>query len=253
MMAALDGRVAIVTGGSGGIGLAAAQAMSAQGAAIVIADINDERGEQAAHALRLGDARAHFVHTDVASEVEVTRMVEVALSIFGRLDCAFNNAGIEGAQALVGDGTTEDWDRVLDINLSGVWRCMRVEIPVMLAAGGGCIVNCASVAGLVGFAGIAPYVASKHGIIGITKTAALEYATAGLRVNAVCPGVIHTEMIERFTHGDPEAEAALVGTEPVGRLGEPHEVGAAVAWLCSDAASFVTGVALPVDGGYVAQ
>ena len=146
-------------------------------------------------------------------------------------------------------GPPQDWQRVLDINLGGVWRCMRAEIPVMLAAGTGSIVNCASVAGLVGFPGIAPYVASKHGIIGITKTAALDYATAGIRVNAVCPGIIRTKMIERFTHGDAATETALVSAEPVGRMGDPIEVGAVVAWLCSDAASFVTGVGLPVDGG----
>jgi NAD(P)-dependent dehydrogenase (short-subunit alcohol dehydrogenase family) len=252
-MGALAGRVGIVTGASGGIGLAAAQAMVAEGAAVVIADIQDERGEQAADGLRRGGAKARYVHVDVTSEDDVSQMIETTLSSFGRLDFAFNNAGIEGAQAPLADGTPEDWWRVLDVNLGGVWRCMRAEIPVMLAAGGGSIVNCASVAGLVGFAGIAPYVASKHGIVGITKTAALDYATAGIRVNAVCPGVIQTQMVERFTHGDPRVEAALAAAEPIGRLGEPIEVGAAVAWLCSDAASFVTGVAMPVDGGFVAQ
>ena len=252
-MGVLDQRVGVVTGASGGIGLAAAMVLVAQGAAVVIADIQDARGEAAADRLRRDGAKARYVHVDVTSEADVAWMVESTLSAFGRLDCAFNNAGIEGAQAPLADGTPEEWQRVLDVNLGGVWRCMRAEIPVMLEAGTGSIVNCASVAGLVGFPGIAPYVASKHGIIGITKTAALDYATAGIRVNAVCPGIIHTEMIARFTHGEAAAEAALVSAEPVGRMGEPAEIGAAVAWLCSDAASFVTGVALPVDGGFVAQ
>jgi NAD(P)-dependent dehydrogenase (short-subunit alcohol dehydrogenase family) len=249
----LDGRVGIVTGASGGIGLAAATVMVAHGARVVVADIDDERGHRATEQLRHDGADAHYVHVDVTSDDDTAQLIETTLTLYGRLDFAFNNAGIEGTQAPLADQTSDSWHRVLDTNLGGVWRCMRAELPVMCEAGQGSIVNCASVAGLVGFAGIAPYVASKHAILGITKTAALEYAPAGIRVNAVCPGVIQTAMIDRFTHGDAAIRAALVTSEPVGRLGQPSEVGAAVAWLCSDAASFVTGVALPVDGGFVAQ
>ena len=172
---------------------------------------------------------------------------------FGRLDFAFNNAGIEGVQAPTADCTIDNWNRTIAVNLTGVYLCMRAEIPQMLAHGGGAIVNNSSVAGLVGFAGIPAYTASKHGIVGLTKTAALEYATQGVRVNAVCPGVIDTEMISRFTHDDTETVDQLTLAEPVGRLGSPDEIADAVVWLCSDRASFVTGQAIAVDGGFVAR
>ncbi len=181
------------------------------------------------------------------------RMVRAATEEFGHLDWAFNNAGIEGPTAPATELSEADFDRVVAVNLKSTWLCMRRQIPLMVEAGGGAIVNCASIAGLVGFPGISAYVASKHGIIGLTRTAALENAQAGVRVNAVCPGVIRTEMIERFTHGDPSAEAALTGAEPVGRMGTPEEVAALVVWLCSDEASFITGAAVPVDGGWTAQ
>jgi NAD(P)-dependent dehydrogenase (short-subunit alcohol dehydrogenase family) len=179
-------------------------------------------------------------------------MMEQILARFGRLDYAFNNAGIEGSMAPVHECTEDNWDRTLNINLKGVWLCMKEEILHMRKNGGGVIVNCSSVAGLTGFMNLPAYVASKHGMVGLTKTAALENATAGIRINAVCPGVIHTAMIDRTTGGDKEMEKQYTAMEPVGRMGKPEEIARAVIWLCSDEASFVTGIAMPVDGGFVA-
>jgi len=179
-------------------------------------------------------------------------MVGHCVSLYGRLDCAFNNAGIEGDQAPTADCSQENWHRVLAVNLTGVWLCMKHEIPQMLKQGGGVIVNMSSVAGSVGFPGLPAYVASKHGVIGITRTAALEYAAKGIRVNAICPGVIRTEMVERVTGGDPEIEKQFTALEPIGRMGNPEEVAEAVVWLCSSESSFVIGHPLVVDGGLVA-
>jgi NAD(P)-dependent dehydrogenase (short-subunit alcohol dehydrogenase family) len=252
-MMSMQDRVALVTGGSAGIGRATALAFARKGARVVIADVLADQGEQVVKEIEAAGGDAFFVATDVADASQVARMVEETVGRFGRLDCAFNNAGIEGTPAPTVECATENWDRTIAVNLTGVWRCMQAEIPHMLAAGRGAIVNNSSVAGLVGFAGIPAYVASKHGVVGLTKTAALEYATQGIRVNAVCPGVIATEMITRFTHSDPDALAELTSTEPVGRLGTPDEIADAVVWLCSDEASFVTGQALAVDGGFVAR
>lgn len=252
-MGELTGKVAIVTGASTGIGRAAALALSAEDAAVVLADVDDARGLAVSEEIRHKGGEAIFVRTDVSDDAQVASAVLQAVSTFGGLDLAFNNAGIEGVQAVTHECTVENWNRTLAINLSGVWFCMRHEIPAMLKRGGGVIVNNSSVAGLVGFGGIPAYTASKHGIIGLTRTAALEYAEQGIRVNAVCPGIIDTEMIDRFTGHQSEAQEALLATEPVGRLGRPEEIADAVVWLCSSRASFVTGQAIAVDGGFVAR
>lgn len=252
-MGELTGKVAIVTGASAGIGKAAAMALAAEGAGVVIADVDAKRGHKVAREIRDKGGRALFGLTDVTDDRSVAEMVERTVQEFGGVDLAFNKAGIEGTAAVTHECTPENWHRTLAVDLTGVWSCMRHEIPRMLERGGGSIVNCSSVAGLVGFAAIPAYVAAKHGIVGLTKTAALEYAEQGIRVNAVCPGVIDTEMVERFTGHQPDAEAALVAGEPVGRMGRPDEFADAVVWLCSSRSSFVTGQAVAVDVGFVAR
>jgi NAD(P)-dependent dehydrogenase (short-subunit alcohol dehydrogenase family) len=248
----MTGKVAIVTGGSAGIGRAAALAFAARGASVVIADV-DPRGEAVAAEVKEQGGEALFVETDVSREADVARMVQAAVDTYGRLDFAFNNAGIEGTPAPVADLTVDNWNRTIAINLTGVWLCMRAEIPAMLDSGGGSIVNCSSVLGLTGMPAMGAYVASKHGLVGLTKVAALDYATQNIRVNALCPGVIDTEMIERFTGGDPDTVESLLLMEPVGRMGTPDEVADAAVWLCSAGASFVTGHALAVDGGFTSR
>jgi len=253
MAGRLDGKIALVTGGSSGIGRASALAFAREGAKVVVADVTAEGGQETVRLIKEAGGEARFLKVDVARAAEVETLITQTVAAYGRLDCAYNNAGIEGAFVSTTEYPEADWDRVLAINLKGVWLCMKYEIAQMLQQGGGAIVNTASGAGLVGVAGLSAYVASKHGVVGLTKTAALEYAKAGIRVNAVCPGVIQTPMVARLTSQRPEMAEALVAAEPMGRTGKPEEIAEAVVWLCSEAASFVTGHAMSVDGGYVVQ
>jgi NAD(P)-dependent dehydrogenase (short-subunit alcohol dehydrogenase family) len=249
----VEGKVALVTGGASGIGRAMALTFAREGAKLVVADMNTEGGQQTVHMITEQGGEASFVQTDVTQPAAVAALIAKTVETYGRLDCAHNNAGISGGgRALTAEYSEERWHQVLAVNLTGVWLCMKYEIPQMLHQGGGVIVNTASVAGLIGGRGLAAYVASKHGVVGLTKTAALEYAPQGIRVNCVCPGVIHTPMTERGL-SDPERRARIIASEPMGRVGTPEEVAEAVVWLCSDAASFVTGHTMTVDGGFVAQ
>ena len=244
-------KVALVTGGASGIGRATALAFAKKGAKVAVVDWK-ENDEMVDLIKELG-SEAIFIKCDVSKTDDVKAMVAQTIAAFGRLDYAFNNAGIEGASAPTQDCSEENWDKTIGVNLKGVWLCMRYEIPEILKQGKGAIVNCASVAGLVGFAGLPAYVASKHGIVGLTKTTALECATQGIRVNVVCPGVIQTPMIDRLTGKTKEGIERFKGFEPIGRFGLPEEIANAVVWMCSDEASFVTGHVMAVDGGFTAQ
>lgn len=253
MAGRVQGKVALVTGGASGIGRATALAFAREGAKVLVSDVVVAGGEETVVLIKAAGGEAQFVKADVAKPAEVDALVAKVVAAHGRLDCAFNNAGIEGAMTSTVDCTEENWDRTIAVNLKGVWLCMKAEIAQMLKQGGGAIVNTASVAGLVGFAGLPAYVASKHGVVGLTKTAALEYAKSGIRINAVCPGGIQTPMLERLFQSQPQTSEAIAAMEPVGRLGTPEEIAEAVVWLCSDAASFVTGLPMAIDGGLVAQ
>lgn len=244
-------KVVIVTGAAYGIGRATAIAFAKKGARMVLADYLDCNETLAA--VKAEGAEAIALTCDVSVPADVERLVKTTISTYGQLDCAFNNAGIEGHPGTTAECTIDNWDRTLAVNLTGPWLCMKYQIPEMLKSGGGSIVNTASVAGLVGFQNSPAYVASKHGLVGLTKTAALEFARQGIRVNAVCPGVIRTPMVDRFTGKDKNVEKQFENMEPIGRMGEPGEVANAVVWLCSSEASFVTGQAMTVDGGWVAQ
>lgn len=246
------GKVAFVTGGANGIGRAAALAFAREGASVVVADVSEQNNQETARMIEALGGHALAVTCDVSRNEEVQRALNAAIDAFGRLDFAFNNAGIENRVTPAADVTEEEWDRIIDINLRGVFLCMKHEIPLMLKQGAGAIVNTSSGAGIKGFKGGAAYVASKHGVVGLTKSAALDYAQSNIRINAVCPGMIDTPMMERFSGGTAEGRQGVISQEPVGRMGSPDEIAATVVWLCSDAASFVVGSAIVVDGGQTA-
>jgi len=252
-MKEFEKKVALVTGGGSGIGRATALGFAREGAKVVIGNRNVERGEKTVSMIRDAGGTASFKRTDVLVAAEIKALVDHAVTTYGRLDMAFNNAGIEGeVKPTLVDHTEANFDAVMGVNVKGVWLSMKYEIPLMLDQGGGAIVNCSSVAGVIGFPGIGIYVASKHAVIGLTKTAALEYSARGIRINAVNPAVIDTEMVDRLTDGMNMRKDDLTKFHPIGRLGRVEEVAEAVLWLCSDKASFVTGHSLIIDGGFTA-
>lgn len=244
-----SGKVALVTGASSGMGLATARAFAEAGAAVVLADVREEALNAAAQQLVARGHRALAIRCDVSDDAQVAAMVQQTIGAFGRLDAAFNNAGVMARVAPTADSSREDWDRVIGINLRGVWSCMKHELTQMERQRSGAIVNNASVGAITGNPGIASYIASKHGVIGLTRTAALEYVRHGIRVNAVNPGTIDTQIARDVVKGDAQAYAEMVSKIPMGRVGQPEEIAAAVLWLCSPGASYVVGQALTVDGG----
>jgi NAD(P)-dependent dehydrogenase (short-subunit alcohol dehydrogenase family) len=243
------GKVAFVTGAANGIGRAAALAFAREGAGVVVADVSEQGNQETARLVEEAGGRALAIRCDVSRAEDVKAALDKTVETLGRLDYAFNNAGIEQPLMPAADLTEDQWDRIVGIDLRGVFLCMKHEIPLMLEQGGGAIVNTSSGAGVKGFAGQAAYCAAKFGVVGLTKAAALDYAPSNIRINAVCPGIVETPMMDRFSGGTPEGRARVIAQEPVGRMGRPEEIAAAVLWLCSDAAAFVVGHAMVVDGG----
>lgn len=253
MSGIVQGKVALVTGAAGGIGRAAAEIFAREGAAVVVSDLQEENGQQTVELIKQAGGEASFIRCDVSKATDVERLVAQVVAKYGRLDCAYNNAGVEGEWTRIHECTEANFDFNYNVNLKGVFLCIKYQVTQFLAQNSpGAIVSTASIAGLVGSKNAGAYVAAKHGVVGLTKTAALEYATKGIRVNAVCPGVVRTPMLERMFETNPKMEAAMLGFEPIGRFGAPTEIGEAAVWLCSDNASFVTGHAMVVDGGAIA-
>jgi len=252
MSMSFSGQVALVTGAAAGIGRATALMFAAQGLKVAVADLDERGGEACVAEIRAAGGEALFIGCDVTRDEQVRGMIERVLSCYGRLDYAFNNAGIEIEQGRLAEGSEAEFDAIMGVNVKGVWLCMKYQLPVMLAQGGGAIVNTASVAGLGAAPKMSIYAASKHAVIGLTKSAAIEYAKKGIRVNAVCPAVIDTDMFRRAYEADPRKAEFAAAMHPVGRVGTVEEVAAAVLYLCSDGAGFTTGHALTVDGGATA-
>ncbi|MBI3650990.1 MAG: SDR family oxidoreductase [Acidobacteria bacterium] len=248
-----DNKVVVITGGTAGIGRATALAFAAAGAKVVITGRREKEGQEVVDEITKGDGEALFIKTDVAQEVEVKAMIDQTVAAYGRLDFAFNNAGVEQALKPLPEQTEEEFDFVTNINIKGVWLSMKYEIPALLQSGGGAIVNMSSIGGLVAAPGMDIYVASKHAVIGLTKSAALAYAKRNIRINVVSPGAIATAMFQRIETDNPAAGAAIKAAHPMGRAGTSEEIASAVLWLCSAGASFVTGQTLAIDGGYTAQ
>ncbi len=248
----LRNQIVLLTGAGGGIGRETALAFAREGAKLALSDVDTGAGEETVALARKEGTEAVFIGADVTDPNAVEGLVATTLEHFGRLDCAVNNAGVEHESRKLVDCTLDMWDRTLEVNLKGVWLCMKYEIPPMLTAGGGVIVNVSSAAGLGGAPSASPYAASKHGVVGLTRTAAIEYAKNGIRVNAVCPSYTRTEMVQRVLDTRPEMKKTLLKASPMGRLGEPEEVAQTILWLCSPRSSYVNGAAIPVDGGITA-